>query len=146
MQNDPSAYLALPPPISTNALFNNRSYGKGRGRIITPEYRLWKSNAAQYLSVQVPLPVFMGRVEIVLYVGEKGAANLDIDNTSKAAIDALVTAKIIPNDSRKWLRSAAPEWVRGFTGIIAQITPVSGNVDRSDLVNWLPKAARGLVF
>ena len=82
-----------------------------------------EKNALAYLGLQ-KLPAFTDRVEITMYVGESGCGkididiDIDIDNTAKAAIDALVSVGVIKNDSPKYLRKAAPEWVPGYEGIV----------------------------
>lgn len=117
-----SACLLLPPPISTNDLFINRKMGEGRGRIKSPEYKAWKTHAAQVLLAQ-HRPSFTIPVFVSLMVGEVGVGSMDSDNCLKAALDMLKEARIIVDDNRKWVRSSRATWVPGFRGIVAIVAP-----------------------
>lgn len=115
---DPTAYLALPRPISTNNLFVNVP---GRGRIMSKDYRAWKQRVVQVLAAQRPLPRFALPVEITFYVGERGIGQMDSDNTAKAYLDAIKVAGVIHDDSRKWVRRSGAVWVPGMGGCVAKI-------------------------
>lgn len=143
---DAPTYLALPPPISTNALFNNNARADGRrGRTITPEYSKWRKSAGTWLMCQRPLPRFVGPVEIVLFVGEVSVGNMDIDNTKKAFLDVLVKHEIIKDDSRKWLRSIEGIWTPGLRGCVALIRPADEPPRVVDVLRHLKAAGRELV-
>jgi len=118
LELEPPAHLVLPDPISTNGLFANIP---GRGRVMTKAYREWKHRAHKYLIAQRPLPRFALPVEITFYVGEKNTGPMDSDNTAKAYLDALVVAKVIHDDSRKWVRRSSAVWVPGMAGCVAKI-------------------------
>jgi Holliday junction resolvase RusA-like endonuclease len=120
----PTLYLALPAPISTNALFANRTKGNGRGRVKTEAYHAWVINAMVLIGLQSRRS-YTCPVDIILYVGEDGVGNMDSDNALKAPIDALTTARVILDDSRKWVRSSQSIWVPGMAGMVASITPAT---------------------
>jgi Holliday junction resolvase RusA-like endonuclease len=117
---DATARLVMPEPISVNNLYSNV---KGRGRVTTKKYADWKGRAERMLSFQSPLPRFTGPVEITYFVGEKGVGGMDAGNVEKAATDALVSAGVIKDDSRKWLRSVQIIWTPGMRGTVAVIEP-----------------------
>lgn len=110
--------IVLPTPISVNALFRNVP---NVGRVITKDYKSWRKLAMQYLAAQRPLPQFCGSVRMTYYVGEKGVGMMDTDNVLKAYTDALVKAKVITDDSRKWIRRTAAVWVPEMSGCVVRI-------------------------
>lgn len=127
MTDRPSlARLAMPSPISTNALYRNVP---GVGRVATTKYNGWKRLAAQYLSVQSPLPNFKTPVTVLIYVGEQGVGGMDADNTEKAYLDALKRAGIIVDDSRKWVRGVAAHWTPSLSGAVVVIETASDQVN-----------------
>lgn len=88
--------LDLPAPPSTNNLFLNMP---GKGRIKSPEYRAWMTEAGWNIASQrkgaetMHAPV---AVEIRL---RRPRANADLDNRSKAVLDALQNHLVIGNDN-----------------------------------------------
>lgn len=115
---DPPAMLVLPDPISVNALFRNVPKV---GRVITGEYKAWRKLTGQYLMAQRPLPSFTCQVRMTFYVGEKNTGQMDTDNVLKAYTDALVKARVIHDDSRKWVRRTAAVWVPKMAGCVVRI-------------------------
>jgi Holliday junction resolvase RusA-like endonuclease len=136
------AYIVLPVPISTNNLFRNV---EKIGRVATSDYKAWQKNAAQRLAAQRPLPAFALPVDIVLLVGEKGVGEMDSDNAAKAFLDALVKAKVIRNDSKKWVRSCKSQWVPGIAGCVACIRPAQQPPTASDVLRAVRPGLRGLL-
>ena len=133
---DPATYLVLPPPISTNALFRNVS---GRGRVVTKAYRAWRKRARDLLKVQ-RLHRYVRPVEITLYVGEAGVGRMDADNTLKAPIDALVEAEVLPDDTRRCVRSVASVWVSNMTACIVLIEPSICPIAAREIVDRVPQS------
>ncbi len=112
--------IQLPKPISTNRLFRN----KAKGRVCTQEYNTWKWHALAAIQEQKPISIPNGPVRILFAVGEVGlGANMDGDNCIKCLLDALVDNKILPDDSRKYVRGVGMEWVEGKEGVTAHIMP-----------------------
>lgn len=139
---DPPRRLVLPPPISVNNLFGNVP---GKGRVITPEYRAWKKLAAERLAVQQCRPTFTVPVEITYFVGEAGVGMMDAGNVDKAATDALVAAKVIHDDSRKWLRSLQIVWTEAMRGIVAVIEPAAPAPVGADIIPTIRPGLRELL-
>lgn len=117
---EPTLHIALPRPFSLNQAFMNVP---GRGRVKTSEYKSWCASADDLLSQQKIASQFKAPVQIVLHVGERGVGSMDIDNTFKPAIDALVRAKVIHDDSRKWVRSVQGSWTPELSGMVAIVSP-----------------------
>lgn len=89
----------LTPPPSTNALYANRRYGKGRGRIKTAAYKAWIKTAWGEIREQHvgQLPHYPGNFELEIWL--PGAGRQDIDNV-KAIPDLLKTLHLITDDKR----------------------------------------------
>lgn len=141
LDHEPTARLVMPPPISTNNLFANVP---GRGRVKTKAYSAWQKAARYTLQCQ-HLPRFTVPVEITIYVGEEGVGNMDSDNTAKAIIDAIKTANVIKDDSRKWVRRSSAEWVPGMRGCVVVIKPHVYAPVASDIIATIPAGLRGLL-
>ena len=139
---DPTAYIALPPPISTNNLFINVP---GRGRVMSKNYKVWKRLVAQVLAAQNPLPRFALPVEITFYVGERGIGPMDSDNTAKAYLDALKVAGVIHDDSRKWVRRSGAVWVPAMGGCVAKIKVARAELHAPTIMGCIKPGFRGLL-
>ena len=139
---EPTSRLVLPAPISTNALYRNV---KGVGRVQTTDYQAWKRLASQTLSAQHPLPRFALPVELTFYVGEVGVGQMDSDNTLKALTDALVKAKVIPDDKRKHVRRTAAEWVPDMAGCVVVIEPAQEPARAAEIVQAVRPGLRELL-
>ncbi len=86
----------LPAPPSVNALYINRKHGTGYGRIKSPAYRAWITQAdKQYLVQGLGRHRMSGRyrVEIAVPEGRK-----DIDGYAKAILDWMVSRQITDDD------------------------------------------------
>lgn len=136
------AWLVFPAPISTNALFINVP---GRGRALSGDYRAWKKLTAQILAAQRPLPKFVLPVEVTVYVGERGKGNGDIDNCSKAILDALTAAGIIHDDSRKWVRGCYPMWVPDMAGCVVVVAPAQPPPSAANITRMVRPGLRKLL-
>lgn len=137
-----TARLIMPPPISTNNLFRNVP---GQGRVKTKDYSAWQATVWNTLHCQRPLPRFTVPVEITIYVGERGVGNMDSDNTAKAIIDALKSAEVIKDDSRKWVRRSSAEWVTGMRGCVVVVEPHMHPPHASDIIGSMPANLRELL-
>ena len=139
---DPPALLVLPGPISTNALFSNVP---GRGRVMSREYKAWKKVAEQTLAAQRPLPRFALPVSVTFYVGERHVGQMDSDNTLKAYIDAIKTAGVIHDDSRRWVRRTAAIWVPAMGGCVARIRVAEMDINAAALRDLIAPRLQGLI-
>jgi Holliday junction resolvase RusA-like endonuclease len=139
---DPPALLVLPGPISTNALFSNVP---GRGRVMSKEYKAWKRLAEQTLAAQRPLPRFALPVCVTFYVGERHVGQMDSDNTLKAYMDAIKTAGVIHDDSRKWVRRTAAVWVPAMGGCVCRIKVADMDVSGETLRRLVRPKLQGLI-
>lgn len=98
--------LRLPFPPSVNDMFLNNK-GRGRGRILSPEYRAWKDQAAWELKAQRAKPV-EGRVEVVIDLDESRRG--DADNRTKPVLDLLVQNGVLRGDSKKFVKRVSTGW------------------------------------
>lgn len=93
--------IELPAPPSVNHLFKNRRNG---GRSETEAYRDWKAQVAwrfhHAFGNQDRRPVLFKENVIVLIGVERSNGRADIDNLTKALLDALVRHRVIVDDSR----------------------------------------------
>ncbi len=94
-------FIELPAPPSVNHLFKNKRSG---GRSETFVYSDWKAQVAWRMQHQFGLqdkrPVLFGGEVVVLIGVERSNARADIDNLTKALLDALVRHRIIIDDNR----------------------------------------------
>ena len=113
--------LLLPFPPSVNGMFTNV---RGRGRVPTKRYKLWRDEAS-FMLMQQPTIKFEGRADIIISLS-KGRSNSDCDNYIKAVLDCLVTNGILEDDSKPFVRSVTSRWddENVQNGIMVEITPV----------------------
>lgn len=90
----PAYRVELRPPPSTNNLFSNVP---GKGRVRTPRYKSWHSEAAMTMVAAGPRPHIEGRVHLVI----EGHIRGDVDNL-KAIPDLLVGMGILGDDRQVW--------------------------------------------
>lgn len=95
------------PPTSTNKLYTpNRRTG---GMYISDDYKAWRKLADAEIMIQRPKP-HAGKVEIRVLVPNSVSGNADASNFLKAAEDAVVRAKIIPDDRKKFVARSSAEF------------------------------------
>jgi len=100
--------ISLPMAPSTNHLFLNA--GGRTGRVRTPEYNAWIKEAGWQLASQRPRQV-LGRVSILIEVSDaESTDSWDVANREKATVDLLVSHKVIPGDSKRWVREIVLRW------------------------------------
>lgn len=119
-QAQPTQTFVLPFPPSVNNLFINVP---GRGRIRSPKYRAWQSEAGWRLRLQRALPI-KGPVTVEIVAIRPDARRRDIDNLSKAICDLLVANNIIEDD--RMVDRIASEWASSsdLSGISVTVKPV----------------------
>jgi crossover junction endodeoxyribonuclease RusA len=111
--------LRLPFPPSANNLFINVKRG---GRIKSPEYRAWITEAGHLLNLQKPKPI-TGRAKVLITAVRPDKRKRDIANLEKPILDLLVTHKILEDDSL--VESLTLEWVSdNLSGVSITITPL----------------------
>jgi len=104
-------YMPIPP--SVNNLFVNAS----RKRIMSETYKYWRENALRELLLTQRIPHVSGDVAVFLEIHRNSKVS-DLDNRFKAALDAIVEARIIEDDKRiveisaKWSKTAMRCYVR----------------------------------
>lgn len=96
----------LPFPPSVNDMFLNNK-GRGRGRIISPDYRAWKEQAQWELNAQHVKP-FQGRAIVTIDLDETRRG--DCDNRNKAVLDVLVSHGVLAGDSKKHVKRVSIGW------------------------------------
>lgn len=119
-------YLAevwLPFPPSVNNLFP-QAVVKGRvRRFPSKQYRLWRKEAvirlcaARVKRIEVP-------VVVSLELTPRDGRARDADNYCKPVLDALVEARILHDDSNRWVKAVVPFWAEASlknAGVIARI-------------------------
>lgn len=111
----------LPAPPSTNNLF--LTLRGGRRRVIAPKYRAWRVEADECLAKHEPIVTINDPVSIELLLDERN--RMDLDNTLKAPIDALVRAGVIPTDKPKHVRRIAVAMGAAAGGCIVSVKRIA---------------------
>lgn len=93
------AALWLPFPPTVNNLFAHATVGGHTRRFPTKKYKLWRKEAWVRIK-QEKLPRFDGPVAIRIDLTPPSSARRDVDNYSKAILDALVEARVLNDDSQ----------------------------------------------
>jgi Holliday junction resolvase RusA-like endonuclease len=86
--------ITLPTPPSVNNLYSNRKAG---GRHKTRAYRQWCDDAGWEVKSQKPISV-LGKYKFFLTL-PKLPARADLDNRCKAALDLMVSLRLVQDDS-----------------------------------------------
>ncbi len=111
--------LWVPPPPSTNNLFENSITG---GRRLTQEYQRWRTEAGWELKAQRPRAV-AGPVTLDFFHGVRSPL-ADCSNFVKAFEDLLVELCVIEGDSAEIVKRVSSGWVPDFYGSVVHITPL----------------------
>jgi crossover junction endodeoxyribonuclease RusA len=88
--------IFLPFPPSVNNLFSTAKHGK---RFITPRYKKWRAEALQLIMV-ARIKQISGHVNVRVALSPPTKARRDVDNYSKALLDALVAGHVLAYDSQ----------------------------------------------
>lgn len=110
--------LPFPPPLS--ACFTN---AKSVGRVATPRYKSWQTEALWSIKAQKAKPV-TGEVSISVGLVAPDKRARDAGNLDKAICDILVKAGIIVDDSNKYVRRLSYEWLPSGEPCTVLIQPV----------------------
>ena len=119
-ETQPTQTFVLPFPPSVNNLFINVP---GRGRIRSPKYRAWQSEAGWRLRHQRAIPI-KGPVTVEIVAIRPDARRRDIDNLAKAVCDLLVANNVIEDD--RMVNRIASEWADSsdLSGVSVTVKPV----------------------
>lgn len=109
--------FTLPMPPSVNGMYINVG---GKGRAKATAYKTWLIEAGWDLNRQKVRPVKGAPVEILIELDNRRRG--DADNRCKPVLDLLVAHKIIPGDSKKYVRAVTAKWVSGIDGCRVTIT------------------------
>lgn len=111
--------LLIPMPPSVNNLFLNV---QGRGRVKSPHYRAWITEAGWELKMQKP-PRFTGDFAILIEAGPRNKRR-DVDNLAKPILDLLVAMKVVQDD--RYATSVTVAWNNDVQGCRVKIAPNEG--------------------
>jgi Holliday junction resolvase RusA-like endonuclease len=98
--------------LSSNNLFAHRIVpGKGYAmRYPTPAYRRWRREAEVRI-IAARIPMMREPVVVKLELTPPNNRRRDADNFSKGVIDALVAARVLPDDNSDWVKAVVPYWL-----------------------------------
>lgn len=101
--------IVLPWPPSVNSLFSQGIVkGKVR-RFPTSKYKRWRHDAVILIRASRP-PGFTEPVVVKIELTPPDCRARDADNFCKPILDALVEARVIPDDSNVWVKAVMPYW------------------------------------
>lgn len=109
----------VPPPPSTNNLFENNITG---GRRLSQEYQRWRTEAGWELKSQRPRPI-RGPVTLDFFHGLRSPL-ADASNFIKAFEDLLVELGIIEGDKAEIVKRVSSGWVPNYYGSVVHVTPL----------------------
>lgn len=110
--------FSLSTAPSVNNLYANVA---GIGRVKTAAYRKWLKAAKLELMAQRCRPV---RTPVAIRIQVPETSRLDIDAPIKATLDLLVAARIIPGDSKQYVRAGSFSFWNGGT-MLVEVTGVA---------------------
>jgi len=118
-----SQILRLPYPPTANNIFINVKRG---GRVKTPEYRAWITEAGHMLNLQKPIQV-KGPAKVLITAVRPDKRRRDIANLEKPILDLLVAHRVLEDDCL--VESLTLEWVSdNLSGVSVTITPLATKV------------------
>lgn len=99
--------IRMPRPFSVNNMFASA----GRRRVPTKKYAAWRQEAMWMARTSYRGGPISEPVHIEIVIGADGVSpNFDTDNAAKAYLDALVSAGVLANDTRRIVRRLALSW------------------------------------
>lgn len=122
--------ITLPFPPSVNSLFANRQRGPSLrrgarvGRVATPRYRSWQSEADMTVMAARIRPI-SGSVNVEVTLHPPNGVRRDCDNHLKPILDCLVRMHVLPADDWRVVKRTAATWGdRQFPPVaVVTITP-----------------------
>lgn len=118
-RRDGEVRLALPWPPSVNMLYANV---RGKGRVATKEYDVWKREAGWTLQAQRP-PKYRVPVSIVVELCPPHNRRFDLDNKNKCILDLLVRHDVIADDHSGLVRSVTVQRVENAAPCTVIVRP-----------------------
>jgi Holliday junction resolvase RusA-like endonuclease len=113
--------FVLPWPPSSNNLFLNV---RGRGRVLTKEYREWREEAGWTLAAQRARKLTQP-VTVAVELNPPSKHAFDLDNRAKALMDLLVLHGVIPDDSIKFVHGVSVRLVDTGAPCTITVRPVN---------------------
>jgi Holliday junction resolvase RusA-like endonuclease len=105
-------YCTIAKPFSANKMYTPVAYGK---LIKSKKYREWiENNLSVVAESMLPADTFPIDVEILVMADSKWKMKNDSDNLIKPIVDLLVRAKIVPNDTTRYINSIKVRYLHSF--------------------------------
>ena len=105
-------YCTIAKPFSANKMYTPVAYGK---LIKSKKYREWiENNLSIVAESMLPADTFPIDVEILVMADSKWKMKNDSDNLIKPIVDLLVRAKIVPNDTTRYINGVNARYLQGF--------------------------------
>lgn len=105
-------YCTITHPFSANKMYTPVAYGK---LIKSKKYREWiDKNLPIIVESMLPADSFPVDVEILVMADMNWKMKHDSDNLIKPIVDLLVRAKIIPNDTTRYVNSVKVRYLQSF--------------------------------
>jgi Holliday junction resolvase RusA-like endonuclease len=106
----------LPVPPTTNHLYLNM---RGKGRVKSPQYRDWITEAGLLLNRQWGLSKIETQVTIEILVERQGKRRADISNRIKAVEDLMVSQGVLADD--RLVERVEAQWCDDVDGCVVNI-------------------------
>ena len=127
-----------PFPPSVNGLF---AHGLVRGKVRrfpTKAYKQWRREAVLRMRL-ARIPTYDVPVVVKLELTPRDSRPRDADNYAKGVMDALVEARILTDDSNRYVKSVTPYWMppskqAGCTVFIRPAENIGTPADRKSVV------------
>lgn len=111
--------IELPFPVPLSACFTNAA---GRGRVATPRYKAWQTEALWSVKQQRAQPID-GPVSVYVRLVAPDKRHRDAGNCDKAICDILVKSGIIQDDSNRYVRLLTYEWCDDGPACLVTVLP-----------------------
>jgi Holliday junction resolvase RusA-like endonuclease len=105
-------YCTIAKPFSANKMYTPVAYGK---LIKSKKYKDWiEKNLSIVVESMLPADTFPIDVEILVMADSSWKMKNDSDNLIKPIVDLLVRAKIVPNDTTRYINSVKVRYLQSF--------------------------------
>lgn len=126
--------LPFAPPLSacfSDFVYRSKHTGKWTARRVeTKRYKDWQAEALKMIAYQMPKGSFttpaamMGEVQVMVRLVAPDKRERDAGNMDKAIMDIIVKAKLIENDSNRYVRRLTFAWADDGVPCVVFIKPV----------------------